>query len=45
MACFVASQLFRVVRHVGCLKPGSKPAKLYGRLRIRPLGQQAYHVG
>ena len=43
--CFVVSQLFSVARHVGCLKPGSEPAQLYVRLSIRPLGQQAYHVG
>ena len=43
--CFVASQFFSVSRHVGCLKPGSKPTNVYVRLSIRPLGQQAYHVG
>ena len=42
---FVVSQLFSVARHVGRLKLGSKPAQLYVRLSIRPLGQQAYHVG
>ena len=42
--CFVVSRLFRVVRHVGCSKLGSKPAQFYVRLSIRPLGQQAYHV-
>ena len=39
------SQIFSVARHVGHLKLGSKPAQLYVRLSIRPLGQQAYHVG
>ena len=43
--CFVVSQLFSMARHVGHLKLGSKPAQLYVRLSIRPLGQQAYHVG
>ena len=43
--CFVVSQLFSVARHVGCWKLRSKTAKLYVRLSIRPLGQQAYHVG
>ena len=31
--------------HVGRLNLVSKPAKIYVRLSIRPLGQQAYHVG
>ena len=44
-SCFVVSQLFSVARHVEGLKPGSKPAQLYVRLSIGPLGQQAYHVG
>ena len=43
--CFGVSQLFRVARYVGRLKLGSKPTQLYVRLSIRPLGQQAYHVG
>ena len=43
--CFIVSQLFSVARHVGCLKPGSKPVQLYVRLSIRPLSQQVYHVG
>ena len=43
--CFVVSQLFSVARHVERLKLGSKPSQLYARLSIRPLGQQAYHVG
>ena len=43
--CFVRSDLFSVARHVGRLKLGSKPVQLYVRLRIRPLGQQVYHVG
>ena len=38
--CFVVSQLFSVARHVGRSKLGSKPAKLYVRLSIGPLGQQ-----
>ena len=42
--CFVLSELFSVARHVGRLKPGSKPIQLYIRLSLRPLGQQAYHV-
>ena len=43
--CFVVSQLFRVARHVGCSKLGSKPIQRYVRLNIRLLSQQAYHVG
>ena len=43
--CFVLSELFSVARHVGCLKPGSKPIQLYVRLSLRPLSQQAYHIG
>ena len=43
--CFVLPELFSVARHVGRLKPGSKPIQLYVRLSIRPLGQKAYHVG
>ena len=43
--CFVVSRLFSVAKHVGRLKLGSKPVQLYVRIRIRPLGQQAYHVG
>ena len=43
--CFVVSQLFSMTRHVGRVKLGLKPAQLYVRFRIRPLGQQAYHVG
>ena len=35
--CFVVSQVFSVARHVGRLKLGSKPAKLYVRLSIIPL--------
>ena len=42
--CFVVSQLFSVARHGGRLKLESKPARLYVRLSIRPLGQQAYRV-
>ena len=42
--CFVLSELFSVARHAGRSKPGSKPIQLYARLRLRPLGQQAYHV-
>ena len=36
--------IFSVARHVGRFKLGSKPAQLYVRLSIRPLGQQAYHA-
>ena len=43
--CFVVKQLFSVAKHIGRLKLGPKPAQLYVRLSIRPLGQQAYHVG
>ena len=42
--CFIVSQLFKVARHVGHLKLRSKPAQLYVRLSIRPLGQLEYHV-
>ena len=35
---------FNLARHVGRLKLGSKPTKLYVRISIRPLGQQAHHV-
>ena len=42
--CFVLSELFRVSRHVGHSKPGSKPIQLYVRLSLTLLGQQAYHV-
>ena len=42
---FVVSQLFSVARHIGRLKLGSEPAQSYVGLSIRPLGQQAYHVG
>ena len=41
---FVESQLFSVARHVERLKLGSKAARLYVRLRIIPLSQQANHV-
>ena len=43
--CFVLSELSSVAIHVGHSKPGSKPIRLYVRLTLRPLGQQAYHVG
>ena len=43
--CFVLSELFSVARHAGRSKPGSKPIQLYVRLSLRPLGQQADHVG
>ena len=43
--CFVVSQLFSVVCHVGRSELGSKPTQLYVRLSIRPLGPQGYHVG
>ena len=39
--CFVVSELFSVVRHVGLLKLGLKPAQLYVTLSIVPLSQQA----
>ena len=42
--CFVVSQLFSLVRHVGCLKLGSKPTKIHVRLSILPLGPQVNHV-
>ena len=38
--CFVVSQLFSVVRHVGRLKLGSKPAQVYIRLSIIPLSSK-----
>ena len=43
--CFVLSELFSVARHAGGSKQGLKPIQLYVRLSLRPLGQQAYHVG
>ena len=42
---FFLSELFRVARHVGRSKPGSKPIQLYVRLSLRQLDQQAYNVG
>ena len=33
--CFVLSELFRVARHVGRWKPGSKPIQLYVRPSLR----------
>ena len=39
---FAVSQLFSVARHVGRLKLGSKPARHYVKLSIKPLDQQAY---
>ena len=42
--CFVVSQQFCVASSVGRLKLGFKPGQLYIRFRIRPLGQQVYHV-
>ena len=39
---FVVSQLFSVARHVRRSKLGSKPALLYVRRSIRPLGHQAW---
>ena len=35
--CFVVWQLFNMVRYIGRLKLGSKPAELYIRLNILPL--------
>ena len=43
--CFVLSELFSVARHAVRSKPGSKPVQIYARLSLRPLGQQADHVG
>ena len=46
--CFILSEFFyqnSVARHVGRLKPGSKPVQLYVRLTLRPLDQQVYHDG
>ena len=43
--CFVLSELFRVARHAGRLKPGSIPVQLYVRLCFRPLVHQVDHVG
>ena len=43
--CHSQTELFSVVRHVGRSKPVSKPVQLYVRLSLKPLGQQAYHVG
>ena len=43
--CFVLSELLNVARNVGGLKPGSKTVQVDDRLSIRPLGQQACHVG
>ena len=42
--CFVKSQLCSVVRHVGGLNLGSKPAQFYVRLRIILLSQQVTNV-
>ena len=42
--CFVVSQLFSVVRHVGCFKLGLKRAQLYVRLSIIPLKPQSINV-
>ena len=42
--CLVVSQHFRVARHGGRLKLGSKPAQLYDRLIIIPLSQQANYI-
>ena len=43
--CFVLLELVSVANQVWRSKPGSKPIQLYVRLSLRPLGQQAYHVG
>ena len=43
--CFVLSELFRVARHTGRSKPGSKPVQLYVGLRFGPVGHQADYVG
>ena len=42
--CFVVSQLFSVIRHVGRFKLELKPAQLYVRLSILPLNQQVTYV-
>ena len=42
--CFVVSQLFSVVRHIGCFKLGLKPAQLYIRLSIIPLSHQLIYI-
>ena len=42
--CFIVSQLFSIARHVWRLKLGSKPAQLYVRHSIKPLGQQANYI-
>ena len=42
--CFIVSQVFRVTRHVGRLKLGSKPTQNKVRLSIIQLSQQANHV-
>ena len=42
--CFIVSQLFSVARHIGHLKQGSQPTKLYVRLSIILLNQPANHV-
>ena len=34
-----------MARHVGRSKLGSKPVQHHVRLSLRPLGQQAYHIG
>ena len=41
---FIVSQLLNMARHIGRLKQGSKPAQLYVRLSILPLGQQGNPV-
>ena len=42
--CFIVSQLFSVARHVGRFKLGLKPAQLYVRPSIIPLGHQSKYV-
>ena len=43
--CFILSELVSVARHTGRSKPASKPVQVYVRRSLRPLGQQADHVG
>ena len=42
--CFIISQLFSVVRYVGCFKLGLRPTQLYIRLSIIPLSHQSVYV-
>ena len=42
--CFIVLQHFSVARHVGCFKPGLKPAQPYVRLSIILLNHQSIYV-